>query len=272
MKINHSHYTQYLDEGYFIMPDFLSQDETILIKDRILNFTLKKEEKRKVITYHDKFLRIFDYSFYKNDRKFSLEYIKLSLLALKYSKLNNMITMKKTFNLGKLTRVDSYLSDVDSEDLTKWHADQAYGGATDPGIYFNGIRTDVPTMPVNRLFLYLTDVEAGNGLLYFLPRSHLIGIAIRKLINNGLIVYTPFYDLCDALEIVKKNRDLLIEHKLLNNENIEYFLYNAQLAIEGKFKFFDKLKAGSMIFFNDLGYHQGSSPSLSPRLVMRWWY
>ena len=272
MKINHSHYTQYLEQGYFVVPDLLSQEQTTSTKDNILEFTLKKEEKRQVIIYHDRFLRIFDYRFYKNDRKFSLEYIKLSLLILKCLNSNNMIELKKSFNLGKVARIDSYLSDIDSEDLTDWHADQAYGGATDPGIYFNGIRTDIPIKPINRLFLYLTDVQAGNGLLYFLPRSHLIGIAIRKLINNGLIEYTPFYKLHDAFEIVKKNKNLMIENKLSSVEEIEYFLQHAPLAINGKSKFVDNLKAGSMILFNDLGYHQGSSPSLSQRLVMRWWY
>ena len=272
MKINRSHYTQYLEEGYFVVPDLLSQEQSSFIKDSILEFTLKKEEKRKIIIYHDRFLRIFDYRFYNNERNFSLEYIKLSLNILKCTNSNNMIQLKKSFNLGKLTRIDSYLSDIDSEDLTDWHADQAYGGATDPGIYFNGIHTNIPTKPINRLFLYLTDVQAGNSLLYYLPRSHRIGISIRNLINKGVMKYEPFYKLHDALEIVQKNKNLLIEHNFSSIEDIEYFLYNAPMAIEGKSKFVNNLKAGSMIFFNDLGYHQGSSPSLSQRLVMRWWY
>ena len=174
--------------------------------------------------------------------------------------------------LRKCNRIDSYFSEISKNEIIQWHCDQSFGGATDPGLYFNGNKENISINGINKFFLHLTDVKTGNGAFAYLPRSHTIGIAIRKIINSGKLKYEPFMNLTDAYAIMNKNYKLFIDEGLLVEEDIDFFIDNSKKALANSFDFSLNIDAGGMIIFNDLGFHQGTAPTESRRLVVRYFY
>lgn len=134
------------------------------------------------------------------------------------------------------------------------------------------MKENISTKQINKFFLHLTNVESGNGAFSYLPKSQKISIAIRNLINSGEIQYEPFHDLSDAIEIIEKYHGLFIKNSSLSEHDIQHFLKNAEYAISGKNNYSLEVKSGGMVIFNDLGYHQGTAPSKSSRMVVRYFY
>jgi hypothetical protein len=268
MEISHHKYTE---QGYLLIPNFFEQSYTEKIREKILIFSKKKNNKYAVFKYPEKFRRLLSYKFYrKND--FKIDDLDLMLTMILSTRLDNLKNLRSSLGLKNLYLIDSYLSAITNNNITKWHCDQAYGGATDPGLYFNGMSELLPTSHINRVFVYLTNAETDNGCFSYLPRSHKVGIAIRDMINMNLIEYRPFYELKDGLQIVLEHREKLVKNELLTLDEISHFINHAQLALSGRRDYCLASPAGSMIVFNDLGYHQGTAPTKSERLVMRYWF
>ena len=75
----------------------------------------------------------------------------------------------------------------------------------------------------------------------------------------------------DAIKLVG------IDHKdkflqILNEEEIENFVNNANRAILNDEEFSIECKAGDAVLFNDFGYHKGTAPKLSDRIIFRYFY
>ena len=262
---------KYIEQGYLLIPNFFEPSLTKNIRELILAYSHGKNNPYAVYKYPEKFRRLLSYKFFrKND--FNINDLNIMLTMILSTRLHNLTKLRKYLSLKKLYLIDSYLSAITNNNITKWHCDQAYGGATDPGLYFNGMRELLPTSHINRVFVYLTNTEVGNGCFNYLPGSHKVGIAIRNMINMNLIEYRPFYELKDGLDIVSENKKIFAESKLLHQDEINYFLHHGQLALSGRQDYFLDSTAGSMIVFNDLGYHQGTAPTKSERLVMRYWF
>jgi len=261
----------YVKNGYLLIPNFFESTYAEEIKEKILLFCNKKDNKYAVFKYPEKISRLFSYKFYKKNG-FEIKDLDIMLATIKSTRIDNLKNLKDTLGLKKLYLIDSYLSKVTNNHITKWHCDQAYGGATDPGLYFNGMSELIPTSNINRVFVYLTNAEVNNGCFSYLPGSHKVGIAIRNMINMKLIEYKPFYELKDGLQLALEHKLKLIENNLLSLDEINYFIENAEFALSGKHDFCLESPAGSMIVFNDLGYHQGTAPTKSERLVMRYWF
>lgn len=262
---------KYIEQGYLLIPNFFDPLFTAKIREQILAYSHKKNNQYAVYKYPEKFRRLLSYKFFrKND--FSISDTNIMLTMILSNRRHNLKKLRECLGLKKLYLIDSYLSAITSNSITKWHCDQAYGGATDPGLYFNGMREFLPTSHINRVFVYLTNTEVGNGCFSYLPGSHKVGIAIRNMINMNLIQYRPFYELKDGLDIVSKNKKMLTDNKLLGEDEINYFLKHGELALSGLQNYCLDSPAGSMIVFNDLGYHQGTAPTKTERLVMRYWF
>ena len=262
---------QYINHGYLLIQNFFESDYAEEIRRRILVFCNRKSNKYAVFKYPEKLRRLFSYKFYKKNG-FEIKDFDLMFSIIKSTRLDNLKNLRNSLGLKKLYLIDSYLSQITDNNITKWHCDQAYGGATDPGLYFNGMSELIPTSHINRVFVYLTNAEINNGCFSYLRGSHKVGIAIRNMVNMKLIDYTPFYELKDGLQIVLDHKIKLIENKLLSLDQINFFIENAELALLGRQDFCLESSAGSMIVFNDLGYHQGTAPTKSERLVMRYWF
>jgi hypothetical protein len=262
---------KYIEQGYLLIPNFFELPLATKLKEQILTYSHGKNNQYAVYKYPEKFRRLLSYKFFrKND--FNIGDLNIMLTMILSTRLHNLKKLRKSLDLKKLYLIDSYLSAVTNNNITKWHCDQAYGGATDPGLYFNGMRELLPTSHINRVFVYLTNTEVGNGCFNYLPGSHKVGIAIRNMINMNLIEYRPFYELKDGLDIVSENKKILAENKLLDQDEINYFLNHGELALSGRHDYCLDSPAGSMIVFNDLGYHQGTAPTKTERLVMRYWF
>ncbi len=261
----------YSQNGYCVVQEFISPSTAAQLRYKIVNYSSKQANINDVFCYPERLLRFFDPRMYKR-HKFKAEGISLGLNLLMAVKSYKMKEIERALKLDGCTRIDSYLSEISNNDIIQWHCDQSFGGATDPGLYFNGNREDISTNAINKFFLHLTDVKSGNGAFSYLPRSHKISIAIRKIINSGKLKYEPFMNLKDAYPFMIKNYKLFISDRLLTDEDLDFFLDNAKKALDKSHDFSLNINAGGMVIFNDLGFHQGTAPSISKRLVVRYFY
>tara|TARA_B100000795_G_C22710694_1_gene403408 strand:- start:201 stop:746 length:546 start_codon:yes stop_codon:yes gene_type:complete len=170
-----------------------------------------------------------------------------------------------------VTRIDSYISQQSKKDMLEWHTDQAFGGATHPAEFFNNSNGVVSTNSTHKLFLHITDVKYKNGAFSYIPHSHKINLAIRELINKQIIEYKPFLLLQDAIKLIDQ------DHKkkflqILKREEIENFISSAKRALENDEAFSIECEAGDAVLFNDFGYHKGTAPMLSDRIVFGYFY
>ena len=90
---------------------------------------------------------------------------------------------------------------------------------------------------------------------------------IQKIKDLGI---TKHYD--NNSDVVKELGSVGYQFEETYNDYPEQAKENAKIALSGKNEFCLESPAGSMIVFNDLGYHQGTAPTRSERLVMRYWF
>ena len=262
----------YFEDGVCVINNLITKEQAEYLQEQITEYSSRNgEDANKIFTYPTSAFSFFDPRVYLR-HKFNPVGTKVAINLLMLLKRSKFQDVKKKLDLGSCARIDSYLSYVSNDDIIKWHCDQSYGGATDPGIYFNGTRENIPTSPVNKCFLNLTDVCYDNGALNYLPKSHKIGIAIRSAFNSGVLKYTPFLSLEDAMRIIGENIEIFLRQNLLSKEQIIFFLEKSRLALDNKDCFSMNVDAGSMVIFNDLGYHKGSAPKISQRAVVRYFY
>jgi len=58
----------------------------------------------------------------------------------------------------------------------------------------------------------------------------------------------------------------------LKDYEIEMFLNNAKKALQNDEEFTIECKAGDAVLFNDFGYHKGTAPKISDRIIFRYFY
>lgn len=227
------------------------------------------------ITYFSSAVRFFDPRAYKHIYKpITPKFYKDSyFLISKGTKLKFKLLIDALNFQGfrSISRIDSYISYKSNNNITEWHCDQAFGGATHPAEFFGGTKGVMSTNKVNRLFIHATDVKYQNGCFAYIPYSHKINIAIRELINAGTITYKPIYLLQDAVHLVKGEyyTELL---KVCSKESLEDFIDSGEEAMRSDKDFVLECKAGDAILFHDLGYHKGTAPKKSDRIVFRYHY
>jgi hypothetical protein len=264
--------SDYFEDGVCVINNLITKKNAEQLQKQITEYSSRNgEDANKIFTYPISAFSFFDPRVYLR-HKFNPAGTKVAINLLILLRKSKFQDAKKKLDLGSCGRIDSYLSCVSNNDIIKWHCDQSYGGATDPGIYFNGTREKIPTIPVNKCFLNLTDVSYANGALNYLPKSHKIGVAIRQAFNSGVLQYRPFLSLEDAMSIISENIEVFLRQSLLSEEQIIFFLEKSRFALDNKDCFSMNVDAGSMVIFNDLGYHKGSAPKTSQRAVVRYFY
>jgi len=227
------------------------------------------------ISYFTSAIRFFDPRVYKHIHKpISFKFYRDSYFLTSQAKKSKFKLLIKSMGFQgfkSISRIDSYVSYKSDRNVVEWHSDQAFGGATHPSEFFGGTNGIMPVNNVNRLFLHATDVEYQNGCFAYIPYSHKVNLAIRNLINEGRVAYKPIFLLQDAIKLVKEEyySELL---NVLSKESIENFIDKGETAMHSDKNFVLKCKAGDAILFNDLGYHKGTAPKKSNRIVFRYNY
>ena len=265
---------EYAEKGFVVIKNLVDEKDIIKFIE-IAQRHNQKSSVNKVVDYFSAYTRFLDFRLYPKlfkwiDAKYFLD---CSFLISK-SKQNRWKVSMQSINKEKkvfVSRIDSYISGKSNEDILEWHTDQAFGGATHPAEFFGTTSGIVPTNNINKLFLHITDVKYKNGAFSYIPFSHKVNLAIRELINKQVIKYKPFLLLQDAIKLVG------IDHKdkflqILSEEEIENFVNNANRAILNDEEFSIECKAGDAVLFNDFGYHKGTAPKLSDRIIFRYFY
>lgn len=207
-----------------------------------------------------------------------------SLIKLKFQKIFDSIHLNNFSNRyslnkiadeyfkskSKLKLIDSYFSPKSNEKIIDWHADIPIDLPSNPDRYKKWQRH-------LKFFIYLTDVDHNNGCLAYLPESNKINKAITNLVLNKKIKINRFTELTRMREILLTNKELRYFLELDNEigkEKLDIFIDNTKFVEEdGDTTAFDiNLKKGGMIIFDEFGFHRGSSPSLTDRVVLRFLY
>jgi hypothetical protein len=227
------------------------------------------------ITYFSSAIRFIDPRVYKHIYKpITPKFYQDSYFLISQTYRPKFKSLIDTFNFQgfrSISRIDSYVSYKSANNVAEWHCDQAFGGATHPAEFFGGTTGMMPLNNVNKLFIHVTDVKYQNGCFSYIPYSHKINIAIRKLINAGVVAYKPILLLQDAVNLVKGEyyAELL---NVCSKESLENFIDSGEEAMCSDKDFVLECKAGDAILFNDLGYHKGTAPQKSDRVVFRYYY
>lgn len=256
---------QIKDKGFILIKNYLNIEETQSIKENITPLYNNKIGKNNgVIFYNGKRILI---NHIKN-MKVNLFTKSLSLI---YSKHNNEFkkVSKKILAKSYLRRIDSYISPIDTNPVINWHNDTSYSGSANVTKGYHH-----PDFFKLRFFLYLTDVEFKNGALAYLPYSHKVTSFVTQLIYEKIIDYQPHSTFNEILEILE-SRNIV---KLFNSKNnpliLEEFKKNVEKIMSNNdTKDFDnEAKAGSLVIFDDRGFHRGSSCEKTKRHVVRFIY
>jgi hypothetical protein len=265
---------EYNEKGFVVLSSLISSSE-IQKYAEIAKRHDYKSPPNAIVHYLNDYIKFLDLrSYLRYSRFIDLRYFFDCLYLIFKSKNQNWKRNIPTLSFNYKTavsRIDSYISKKSDEDIVEWHCDQSFGGATHPAEFFGNANGIVSTKNENKLFLHITDVKYGNGAFSYIPYSHKINMAIRNLINKRIIKYKPFLLLKDAIELVG------VEHKdkflqILTEEQIENFIKNAKKALSNDKEFLIECKAGDAVLFNEFGYHKGTAPKLSDRIIFRYFY
>lgn len=124
----------YYEDGYCIVDDFIDSELVSKINADIIKYISNRDHKNDVFCYPENLFRIIDPRFYKNQNfRIAGLYLAFNLLGIANTRIKEI---NRSLKLNKLTRIDSYFSEVSNKDITNWHCDQSFGGATGSGIVF----------------------------------------------------------------------------------------------------------------------------------------
>ena len=192
-----------------------------------------------------------------------------------FSDLSKKLGLKKIANEifheeTKLIRIDCYISPISKNPTIGWHVDHGYSGMK------NVTKFNNPKDQTIKFFFYLSDVFSNNGCLGYIPKSHIIAVALRKGIYEGKLKYTPYWSLRDFKKTIlikenyaylKKNMDINILDEFLSKTDESVF----KNGLDSKYDY-QPIKAGGALIFNDSGLHRGSETRMTERLVLRLFY
>jgi len=264
----------YSKKGFVVIKELVNTEEVKRYTEIAQRYDAQDSTNSNISYFYD-YIRFFDPRVYPSFFKWiNLKYIFDCYFLISRSKKKNWKSFISSFgikNFNTTSRIDSYISRKNNESITEWHTDQAFGGATHPAEFFGGTKGFVPIKNINKLFLHITDVKYKNGSFSYLPFSHKINLAIRELINKGIIKYKPFLLLQDAIKLVDtEHKDKFLQ--ILEKEELEFFIDKGKKALENDEEFIIECNAGDAVLFNDFGYHKGTAPEKSDRIIFRYFY
>lgn len=252
-------------KGFFLIKNFLKDDDIKNLK-RALDFHTKKNSNESFISI--KGIDIFKSIFQLDKIKF-----KKSIITRKIKKKYNLSRIASDI-LGKkieLFAIDSYKSKINTGMVIPWHTDQAYSGRHN--ITENEFVD--PDKSALKFFFYLTNVDSDNGCLGYIPGSHKISYALKKIILEKKINYSPYWNLEDYRKLIlnKKVNSLMLE--IISEHELKKFLeYSSFISTVNKdTKIFDiDAPEGSLLIFDEAGVHRGATLKKSDRLCLRYFF
>ena len=167
-----------------------------------------------------------------------------------------------------LEMIDSYYSEKSDKKIIDWHCDIA-DAASNPNINYEANRSAI------KFFIYMSDVQSGNGCLAYIPYSHYVVKAVYQLISEKKINYEKFWKLKDLRSLVSRKsiKNLIVD--LIGENKLNIFLENSKFIDENEqdtSKFDFEMNKGSAVIFDEFGVHRGAMPSKNSRLVLRFFY
>lgn len=253
------------NNGIVKIPNFLDKIETEKVKKILESYSSPKSGEDTFFSANIKSLlfRVIKFEFTK--LKESIFFLNLA----KKKKLNSIsseVFGKKSY----LRFIDGYYSKKSEKEIIPWHVDQAYQGEErNSKDYVN------PDHYFLKFFIYLTDVNSGNGCTSYIPKSHKIAYALRRGIFENKIEYEPYWNLKDFRKIVSNKKNIDFLKKYLNDSNlVEEFLQKTEFIEknEDTHDFDFDLPAGGAIIFDEGGVHKGSKTYSSDRIALRYLY
>ena len=254
------------EKGYSKIENFFSEKDLQKIDINLKNINDEKITKGDKIGYFPVSIKDHIISLIKLRFKSLIRSHHLMSLSNAYS--FKKIANQYFCNTTDLIMLDSYFSAKSNEKIIDWHAD---------------IPSDLPSNPIKyrkwqrslKFFIYLTDVDHDNGCLAYFPESNKINEAITKLVLKKKITISRFTELSKMRDLLIKNknlRELLKSESNINKETIEMFIENSSFIQNGgDTKNYDiALKKGGMVIFDEFGFHRGSSPARTSRMVLRY--
>jgi|TARA_B110000037_G_C17001701_1_gene457507 hypothetical protein len=252
------------DTGYFKIENFLNEKEVEQIKKMAKNIHKGDGPKQYIPhTYPMLLKKIIKFDFNKLKQGLILKDIVKKRPELK-SICNGVFEEK-----NNLRFIDTY-SLKDSQKVN-WHTDHMLDKKIQHKLIF---------------FIYLDSVSKNNGSMGYIKNSHKIIYFLKKgLIENKIKLKelnnqnpTPLegrnFSLEFLLDFIKENYNYLVDC-LKNEKTIDSFVANINSIINENEtdKFFDEMKPGDAVIFNQSGIHGGTQASQNERAILRlhWW-
>lgn len=254
--------TNFIKNGIISLNSFLKNDDIKMLKKIVTNHCKEKNVSGNT----------FPINFVQNLKIFKKP--KKILSSLKLLNLLNKYQLKElaenlTNSPMELVMIDGYISYKSDSPVLDWHLDQAYSGKKEINNFVD------PDESIIKFFFYLTSVELNNGCLGYIPGSNKIAYCLKKLIQNKEIEYAPYWSLEDFRNLIKKENIKSKIEKLIDKELINEFFKNTQFIDDESIdenKFFFPVPEGSLLVFDEAGAHKGSSPRITDRYVLRFFF
>lgn len=168
-------------------------------------------------------------------------------------------------NIG---RVDAYRSGVSVSPVIDWHTDRA---GPENFLHREGDRKSLEGTFDLKVFIYLTDVQVGNGELSIIPGSHIVNGLIRRGFHMGLWDYIPDWNCNEIGELIASNefRDFATDFSGMSHG---WFIEREEMlsaALNGSQEFGIPMSSGGIVVFDERAWHCGAAPTKSDRLVCR---
>lgn len=238
---------------------------------------------------HESYFPVFPLQYLVKILKLDFAKVRKSLILKKIAKkLNFKEIAEGVFNHeAELQMIDSYYSEKSEKNIITWHNDIGYDNSNKQSELVNKFnfyetskasiydqKTSVSPRGI-KFFIYLTDVQSGNGALAVIPESQSIVRALTTLILEKKIDLKPYWKLEDLRRLIldNKNQKILVER--LGEPLVEKFLESSKF-IDNDIKdtdLFDyPMNAGSVVIFDEFSVHRGSAPKKNSRVVLRFIY
>lgn len=204
--------------------------------------------------------------------KFNFSKFKTSNYLKKISEDLNLPEIAELYfdNKTILRQIDCYKSKKSNSFVIPWHCDKAHSGQ-------KLVKKSELTHPGKfnlKFFFFLTDVNAKNGSLAYLPKSHHVVWALKICMLKNELDYKPFWALKDCRNLLMEKNIYKKVKNYVDEETIEDFLEKSSFLEESNDtqKFDLSIPKGGLLIFNELGFHRGSQPLVNNRYALRFFY
>lgn len=174
-----------------------------------------------------------------------------------------------TVRLAQLASIESPVSD---QPITAWHTDgdtptkEKNDPANKSGMKFYSSL---------KFYIYLNDIDSSNGVFAYLPKSHRLVRAIRECIEEGTIAFCKTRAAADLRDVCMNPQTMKALLSKIPQHEIEEFISATDVLVRGladTYAYDLSGPAGTLLVFDDCGFHRGGTPRASNRSILRYNY